>query len=537
MSLKRKKLFCFILTLLLTLAAATALAADVVILHTNDIHCGITDHISIARLARYKKDLKRQGAEVLLIDAGDAVQGAPLGKMSKGVSLVNIMNAVGYDFVIPGNHEFDYGMDQFLRLNQMQHVPYCSCNLTDLRTGELVLAPYKIFERGGHRIAFVAATTPSTLVSSTPKFFQDDKGNFIYGFCEDETGEKLYRAVQRAVNAARYEGADFVILVAHFGMNGSLPQWTSAAVAENTFGIQAVIDGHSHEKYAGRPVKNLLGQDVILAQTGTKLQTVGQIVLHDDGTLNSTLETMLPDPDPKAQKAIDRENDKYAPLLQQPVGEALVELRDGDPVTGIRRVRSGETNMGDFVADALRAVLNTDVAIVNGGSLRNTIPTGVITYQSLLTAFPFGNMCSVVEVPGQVLADALEMGVSKYPEESGGFQQCSGMTYTIDARIPSAVVRDDRGGFASVNGPRRVKDIMIGGQPLDPNRLYTVASTTYVVKDGGDGMTMFRGARLLKDGELSDVDAIMEYLQNHKDAKITDEYGNWQGQGRIRVEQ
>ena len=528
-----------ILTLVFTLAlSASALAADVVILHTNDIHCGVEDNAGVARLSQYKKDLKKQGLAVLLVDAGDAVQGAPIGKLSTGASIVNIMNAVGYDFLIPGNHEFDYGMTRFFELNALQKKKYSSCNFTDLSTGKLPLAPYKIIEAGGHKLGFVGVTTPETLTSSTPKYFQDEKGKFIYGFSEDETGQKLYAAIQKAVDAAKKDGAEYVFVVGHLGMDGAIPRWSSTTVAENTRGVTAIIDGHSHEQYENRAAKNLDGKDVLITQTGTKMQTVGKLVLHDDGTMTSTLETVetgLPAPDPKIVKVIETENKKFESILKQPVGEALVELRDGDPVTGVRRVRNGETNMGDFVADAYRAVLNTDVVIVNGGSLRNTISKGVFTYQDLLTAFPFGNMSAAVEITGQKLLDALEVGAMNYPEENGGFLQVSGMTYTLDATIPSSVEMDAQGRFVGVKGERRVKDVMIGGKPLDPAKIYTVGGTTYILKDGGNGMVMFKGAKLIDDGSTTDADMIMEFVQNHKNAKIGNEYADWKGQGRITI--
>ena len=191
--------------------------------------------------------------------------------------------------------------------------------------------------------------------------------------------------------------------------------------------------------------------------------------------------------------------------------------------------------MGDFVADAFRAVLNTDVALVNGGSLRNKISKGVFTYQDILTAFPFGNMSSAVEVTGQTILDALELSAMNLPEENGGFLQVSGMSYTIDATIPSTVELDAHGSFVAVRGDRRIKDVIIGGKPLDPEKIYTVGGTTYVLKDGGNGMVMFKGAKLIDDGTLTDADMIMEYVQNHMNAKIGEEYANWQGQGRITI--
>ena len=533
-----QRFFSFVLAAVFTLAlSASALAADVVILHTNDIHCGVSDNVGVARLSQYKKDLKKAGAAVLLVDAGDAVQGAPIGKLSTGESIVNIMNAIGYDFLIPGNHEFDYGMPRFFELLKKQKTPYFSCNFTDLRTGNLVLSPYKVVSAGGHKIAFVGVTTPETLATSTPKYFQDEKGKFIYGFSEDETGEKIYAAIQKAVDGAKAQGAEYVFIVGHLGMDGSIPRWSSTTIAENTRGVTAIIDGHSHEKYENRSAKNLDGKEVLITQTGTKMQTVGKLVLHDDGTMTSTLETAetLPAPDPKILKVIEKENKKFEPILNRPVGEALADIRDGDPATGVRRVRNGETNMGDLVADAFRAVLHTDVSIVNGGSLRNTIKKGVFTYQDLLTAFPFGNMSSAVEVTGQTILDALELGAMNYPEENGGFLQVSGLTYTIDATVPSTVELDAHGSFVGVKGDRRVKDVTIGGKPIDPAKMYTVGGTTYVLKDGGNGMVMFKGAKLIDDGSMTDADMIMEFVQNHKNAKIGEEYADWKGQGRIKI--
>ena len=533
-----QRFFSFVLAAVFTLAlSASALAADVVILHTNDIHCGVSDNVGVARLSQYKKDLKKAGAAVLLVDAGDAVQGAPIGKLSTGESIVNIMNAIGYDFLIPGNHEFDYGMPRFFELLKKQKTPYFSCNFTDLRTGNLVLSPYKIVSAGGHKIAFVGVTTPETLATSTPKYFQDEKGKFIYGFSEDESGKKIYAAIQKAVDTAKKEGAEYVFVVGHLGMDGSIPRWSSTTIAENTRGVTAIIDGHSHEKYENRSAKNLDGKEVLITQTGTKMQTVGKLVLHDDGTMTSTLETVetLPAPDPKILKVIEKENKKFEPILTRPVGEALADIRDGDPATGVRRVRNGETNMGDLVADAFRAVLHTDVSIVNGGSLRNTIKKGVFTYQDLLTAFPFGNMSSAVEVTGQTILDALELGAMNYPEENGGFLQVSGMSYTIDATVPSTVELDAHGSFVGVKGDRRVKDVTIGGKPIDPAKMYTVGGTTYVLKDGGNGMVMFKGAKLIDDGSMTDADMIMEFVQNHKNAKIGEEYADWKGQGRIKI--
>ena len=414
---------------------------------------------------------------------------------------------------------------------------YYSANLIDVKTRKLVLPPYKVLTLGNKKVAFIGVTTPQTLTSSTPKYFQDKNGKFIYSFLEDESGLKLYKALQETVDRVRKEGADYVILVGHLGTNGALPKWSSGAIAAHTYNIDAVIDGHSHEQYEPpHKVTNSIGKEVLVTQTGTKLQALGQLVIQEDGRLSSTLIKTLPAADPKVTALVARENKRFDAILNQPVGEAMVTLTSDDPATGKRRVRNGETNLGDLVADAYRFVLNTDLSIVNGGSIRKTIKPGVFSYNDLLEAFPFINMCTVVEATGQQIIDALEVGVVNYPEESGGFLHVSGMTYAIDSSVPSGVVKDVKGGFVEVKGPRRVKDVMINGQPVDLKKTYKVGGTSYILKDGGSGMAMFKGCNMTLDAVMTDVDAIMEYVQNHLNAKIKEGYEDPYGTGRIKIQ-
>ena len=375
------------LTLGLTVAAPLltwAADKEIVILHTNDMHCGVNDNLGLSTVAKMKKDALQKTPYVALVDAGDAVQGAPIGKLSEGEAVVKMMNTVGYDFAIPGNHEFDYGMERFWQLVKQQNCGYYSANFTDLRTKKLALPPYKMMQFGDTKVALVGATTPGTLISSRPAYFQDGQGNYIYGFNEDETGRKLYRALQKSINAARENGADYVFIVGHLGLNGSIEYWNSESVAANTRGVDAIIDGHSHERIQGKYVKNYVGKDVLIAQTGTKLKTVGELVIGTDGKITSRLLKQDIGDDIKSQKVISREIAKYEHLLSQPVGEAVIQLRSNDPNTGERLVRNNECSLANFVTDAFKTVLQCDVAMVNGGSIRNEIKQGVITYNDLL---------------------------------------------------------------------------------------------------------------------------------------------------------
>ena len=602
----KKRILSLALTAAMVLGAgAPALAAEtpdqeIIILYTNDVHCGVTDNIGYAGLALYEKQMKEETPYVALVDAGDAIQGAPIGTLSEGGDIVSIMNQVGYDFAIPGNHEFDYGMDRLLELSDQLNCGYYSCNFTDLRTGESVFEPYKIMDFGQAQVAFVGATTPESFTKSTPKYFQDDSGNYIYGFCEDETGQALYSRIQETVDEARTAGADYVILVGHLGNAGITPRWASQAVVANTDGIDAVIDGHSHETVASTTLKNKDGEDVLLTQTGTKLADIGKMTIGTDGTITAELvdqvtggeagasytvqrgdslsriakrelgsynlwnviyeanRDQLSNPnvirpgqvltipgsqtaedgkaeDPQTAQFIADIEAQFQETLNTVLATTSVDLTVNDPATGERRVRSGETNLGDLTADAYRYVLGAEIGFSNGGGIRDSIAAGNITYNDTLRVFPFGNMGCVAEVTGQQIKDALEMGARNYPEENGALQQVSGLTYTIDSSIPSSVQLDDKRNFVAVTGPYRVTDIMVNGEPLDLNRTYTLASHNYLLKDGGDGMTMFAGCNIVKDEVMADVDLLSAYVRDNLGGVVGEEYANPAGQGRIVI--
>ncbi len=604
---KKRRMLSLWLTLLMTMSlafgssfAAFAADHDIVVLYTNDVHCGVDDNIGYAGLALYKQEMLQETPYVTLVDAGDAVQGAPIGTISDGGYIIEIMNKAGYDFAIPGNHEYDYGMGRFMELAGQLNCGYTSCNFMNLAAGTTVFEPYRMFTYGDTRVAYVGATTPESFTKSTPAYFQDSQGNYIYGFCEDESGQVLYNQIQATVDAAKGAGADYVILVGHLGENGTTDRWSSDNIVKNTRGIDAVIDGHSHETVPGKTVKNADGRDVPLTQTGTKLKNIGKLTIRTDGTITTELVDKVPAQD-TARDYIVQKNDslsriaarelgdqnrwidiynhnlnklsnpnvlpvglsivipgscvvedgkaldygtnrlikniqaKYDETLKAVIGHTDADLTVNDAATGQRAVRSAETNMGDLAADAYRVMLGADIGLSNGGGVRTGIKAGNITFNDALAVFPFGNMGCVVEVKGQQIKDALEMASRNCPEENGGFLQVSGMTYTIDTSVKSSVTLDDKGNFTGVSGAYRVKDIMVGGQPLDPAGTYTVASHNYMLKSGGDGMSMFKGSNVLKDEVMVDVDILAGYIKR-LGGNVGAEYANPAGQGRIAIQ-
>lgn len=539
-----KGLLSALLSVSLSLAlSGPALAAepgenDIVILHTNDVHCGIEDGLTYAGVSAYAKEMEAQyGADrVTLVDAGDAVQGGPIGTLTQGEYLVDIMNQVGYDIFTPGNHEFDYQIPRLLELTELLDAQTISSNFVDLTTGESVFQPYTVLDYGDVQVGYVGITTPESFTKSTPAYFQDENGNYIYGFCEGNNGQDLYDNVQASVDAARADGADYVVAVAHLGIEETSAPWRSTDVIANTTGIDVMIDGHSHSTIDGQQVANEEGEMVLLNQTGTKLSAVGKIVIDPDtGDITAELVTDYAGRDADTQAFVDGINAEFADVLNQVVAHSDVSLTTVDPTSGERIIRNLETNLGDLCADAYRTVLEADVGLVNGGGIRADIPAGDVTYGQIINVHPYSNQATSVRATGQQLLDALEMGARNNPGENGGFLQVSGMTYTIDTTIPSGVVTDDKGNFVRVDGEYRVKDVTVNGEPLDMNKTYVVASHDYMLLDGGDGMVMFQGDEVVKDRVMPDNQVLIQYIRDSLGGSVGADYADPYGQGRITV--
>ena len=536
-----KRILSSLLVLCMVLAlipAVFAAGGDITICFTNDVH-GAYEHYAYAATAMKDADL--------IVDAGDNIQGSVATTLTKGQCMVDLMGAVGYDLAVPGNHEFDYGFDRFLEIVKDSKVPYVSCNLIKLADGKNVLDSYKILEAGGKKIAFVGITTPETLVKSTPAFFQNEKGEWVYDFCNDAKGEKLYKAVQTEVDAAKKEGADYVIAVGHLGIDEQSEPWTSTSVIKNTTGIDALIDGHSHSTFSNTQ-KNKDGKEVVVAQTGTKLENVGKLTINAKGEMKAELLKIYETDDKdntvykfEADAAVAAEvkkvDDAVKKVSETVVAKSEIELTTKDPETGKRAVRNAETNLGDLCADAYRDLLKCDVAFVNGGGVRADIKKGDITYGDIINVHPFGNTACMIEVTGEQIWQALELGADAYPGESGGFLQVSGIEYTINQCVPSPVVKDEKGGFVKLEGAHRVTDVKIGGKALDVKKTYTLGGHNYMLINGGDGYTMFKGSKILREEVMPDNQVLIRYITETLKGTVTEKsgYGKATGAGRITI--
>lgn len=507
---------------------------DIIILFTSDVHSAVDSGWTYSGIDVIRRELIKKGNKVVLVDNGDSVQGEVLATMTDGEAIIKLMNAVGYDIAIMGNHEFDYGMDKFFELVEMADFPYISCNFN--RQWEPVFESYVIKEIGGVKLAFVGITTPWTLKSSTPKYFMDDRGNYIYGFMQGDDGKSLYSAVQKAVDDARAEGADYVIAMAHLGNEAELSPYTYADILSNTTGIDALVDGHSHDTDRVE-MKNKAGETVYRIACGTKLEAVGYVRITPEGEIatglyrwqNSENAVLVLGLESYLNKAIADAKNELSKALSQVVAKSNVDLLINDPGTGVRLVRNQETAIGNLCADAFRYVSGADIAFANGGGVRNDILKGDITKEDILKVHPFGNMLCVCEATGQEILDALEFSASAWPSETGGWICPSGISYEIHAYIPSGVVRDENGMFVKVDGEYRVKNVLVGGQPLDLNKTYTLAAHNYMLQNMGDGYTMFADNVYTQDCVMIDNQVLITYITEGLKGVIGEEYAEPQG--------
>ena len=492
--------------------------SDVTILYTNDVHTYIdkqSPKLTYAAIADLKQSYQNAGKDVLLVDAGDHVQGTAYGSMDEGASIIKLMNAAGYDVATPGNHEFDYGMDRAKAIMKEADFPYLSCNGVDLRTGLRVLPSVKVFVRGGRRIAFVGVTTPETFTKSTPAYFMDKaQRKYIYDIQGGEDGKKLYDAVQKAIDKAKLL-ADVVIGLGHLGVDPSSSPWTSEEVIAHTSGFDAFIDGHSHTVMENKQVQDASGKAVTLTQTGSYFANVGEMTIAADGTITTKL---IPTHE-GMDAGIAAMQTSWVNTVDDMLGEKIAvgdsDFYVSDPATGKRRIRSAETNLGDFVADGIYAYFNEveklhcDVAIMNGGGIRADVPAGDWTFKTCKQVSPFGNVACLMSVTGKQIQDALEFAARFAGEggkENGGFLQVAGATYEIHTDIPNTVQTDEKNVWiGSATGTPRVQNVKIYDKasgsylPLDPGATYALAGMNYTLRNLGDGFAMFDGAELIKD--------------------------------------
>lgn len=519
--------------------------SPITILYTNDVHAyvnnentdedgNVTKGLSYSSVAAMKAELEAAGENVLLVDAGDHAQGTIFGAIDEGATVQELMKETGYDVATPGNHEFDYGQFRALDIIKNSPTPYISCNFYSIETGELVLPAYKVFDVNGTKVAFVGITTPDTITSSAPVVFQNEKGEFIYQIYAGTNGQELYDSVQKAIDEASSE-ADYVIALGHCGVDPSSEPYRSTDIIANVSGLTAFIDGHSHTTMEGNIIKDKEGRDVMLTQTGSFFNAIGKMRIDIDGTVSTALASEYANRDVVEDKTVA----DLVTAVDEKMGEKIATSKIPFYVTNAenpeeRLVRRQETNMANLVADSVYWYfndvedLNCDIAICNGGGVRTDILAGDWTYFETKSVCPFGNVICLIEVTGQEFLDCLELGANVIgvhdengnPAENGGFIHVSGVKYDIDSKIESSVALDENGIWqASPSGEYKVKNVQIYNketkeyEDLDLEKTYALGGINYILRNGGNGMTMFADSKLVKDYVGEDYLIFSEYLK------------------------
>lgn len=553
--------FITILPLLVSVAscspAKTESKEDITIVYTNDIHGYINnvtkdgageevDALRFSKVAGYVDELKKTKKNVLLFDAGDQVQGSVYGALDKGKEMISIMNKAGYQLATPGNHDFDFGMDGFKYFTEHADFPYVSCNFLTLPERENVLDSYKIFDFSGTKIGVIGISTPETITASTPTYFQNDKGEFIYTFLGADDPNSLYTSVQNTIDKIK-DQVDYVIALGHLGVDihAKATGVSSEQVIANTTGLSAFIDGHSHTIIEQNMVKTKDNKDCLLTQTGCYLSAFGELTISKDGTFSSRLI--------KDTEYVDQEVKQMETALitriKNEMGETIAgadnELYVNNPDKPTQRIiRARETNLADLCSDCMYWYINDekqldcDIAMVNGGGIRAGIKSGEVTYLDVQSVHPFGNQVCLIKTKGINIKNAIEMGVDVIgqwdddwdcPAENGGFLHIAGMKYEVDASIPSSVKKDSEGMFLSVDGPYRVKNLQVYNkttkayEDLDEEKEYAVGGINYLLRNSGNGLSMFKESPVILDYIDADYVVLANYMKAFKDGHINNE--------------
>ena len=527
------------------------LSDDIVIIHLNDVHCGFNDTIGYDGFVLYRKELEKKYKKVIAVDVGDHAQGGVLGAISEGEAVLDILNKIKFDVITLGNHEFDYGIEQLNKLNEKMSPKYISLNTCYRKNKTQLFEPSRMVEAGKKKIGFIGIVTPLTFSKTYLSSLRESDGTAIYNFLSNK--EELYTTIQGEIDKLRDKGADYVILLTHVGMN--VEEYTSNDILSNLNGVDAVLDGHTHKVY-NTTSKDKENKDIHIAQTGTKLANIGQLIIKEDGTILSENIAEVPEPDgitdvkqvyrSNANRWVDKEMNeyineiykRYEDELSTPIGSSdydfIIRPEESSDSHTIY-CRYMECSLGNLIADSFREVVNSDISFVNGGTIRANLLKGHITRKDIIDVMPFFNSLFVKEITGQTFLDALEFGVSKLPNSFGGFPQVSGCTYYVDTSFNSTVETDSDGMFIKVGGRRRVSNVKINGKALNPTEKYNLSASEFIL-NGGDGFTMFANYPVVNESVFADSDALGYHIKNNLGGEIPSKYQELQNRININKE-
>lgn len=516
-------------------AKKSSVPTKLAIVYTNDTHGhDLLDEesLGLAAAVQLRKDYEDKGYEVLLMDAGDAVQGLSMVNHSHGESAIDFMNTCGYDVMCLGNHEFDFGQDKLMEYVAQANFPLVSANVFVDATGENLVEPHTVFTlANGTKVGVFGLVSPETYTSCNPLFV---RGLTFY------EGDELYACAQSQADELRAQGCELVVCLAHLGETEALSPSRTMDVVAHTSGIDIFIDAHDHEE-ENQLLANADGVEVPVVETGCYMHAIG-VVTWEDNTLTPSFVKFgsYDGQDAAVAQSIQQVADDVNAELSEVVGTTSIFLNGGRKPG----VRNRETNLGDFIADAVlweaqqMADDTPDCVLVNGGGIRESIKPGDITLGMLRDASPFINYVNTIKVTGAQLLEAIEASCCVLPEEMGGFPQVSNLSYTVDTRVPyePGELYPNSIYEAPANPGARVTIHDVGGRGFDLNETYTVAASDFVCA-GGDSYYVFGQAatKTMKTIGYLLYDCIQYYLQEACGGEVPEDYADPDGQGRIEI--
>jgi 2',3'-cyclic-nucleotide 2'-phosphodiesterase (5'-nucleotidase family) len=433
------------------------------IVHTNDTHARVEaggyDGMGFERVATIVSQIEAANPNTLVLDAGDAFHGQTIATLNEGESIVKIFNEIGYDVMTPGNHDFNYGKERLLELDEMAEFPILAANVYYDDYSEF-LPGYTVKEIDGVKVGIFGISTPETVYKSHP--------------ANTEGLEFFDPVIASKLMVAKLEDdVDVIVGLVHLGLDESSIH-TSRLVAENVEGIDLIVDGHSHTELP----EGLMVGNTLIAQAGGYDNNVGIVdlvvkngmVTSKSARLINKEEAAELEPDPAITAIIAEVKEANDLITEEFVSENSIEL------VGEREfVRTGETNLGNLITDSMVEFTGADVALTNGGGIRASIPAGDITVGDVITVLPFGNYVVTIDVTGAEIVEALEHGLSAYPETLGAFPHIAGMNVVFDP---------------SQEAGSRVVEVTVGEEELDMEATYSLATNDFLAA-GGDDYTMF----------------------------------------------
>ncbi|WP_029231297.1 bifunctional metallophosphatase/5'-nucleotidase [Butyrivibrio sp. VCB2006] len=498
------------------------LSGKTVILHSNDVHGAIGRY---AYIASVKENFQKRGAEVILVDCGDYLQGTPYVSSTKGRDAIVSMNSAGYQIVTIGNHEFDYGYDALKKDLAIAKFKVVCANAFDANGNAIAAQNTMYTTASGMKIGFFGMVTPESQTKANPVLI---KGlTFL-------SGKEMYACAQGQVDTLKAQGADLVICLSHLGVSAEASSAgnSSTDLYKNTKGIDLMLDGHSHTIMT-------TSDNMPVDQTGTKFQTIGVVVL-DNATKSIEdryliwLDNLQKEvrTDAVTTQIIKRVDAEYS----AGIGTSQVTL-NGEKAPGNR---TEETNNGNFITDAMLWTINKTkgavsvddahtVVITNGGGVRAPIAAGAVTKKDINTVLPFGNTITVVYVTGEELLEVLEASTFCTPEPVGGFPQTKGIKFTIDTRKSYAKgATYPNSTYCKPASINRVSIESINGQPFSKSDVYAVVTNNFC-SAGGDTYYAFTNASGQFDTGIPLDEAVMDYVKTELRGTIGTNYAQPRG--------